>query len=83
MGEDGEAAVRALEAAAGALLAEPGGNGDACRALAYRLYTICETARPSLAGPYNALAAAWPEIQRHAAAKPPPPPADELQLFEA
>ena len=41
-----------------------GGVGESCRSLAYRLYTICETARPNLAGPYNALAASWTELQR-------------------
>lgn len=54
------------EAAAGGLLRklERQGIGDACRALAYRLYDICESSRPDLAGPYNMLAASWPEIQR-------------------
>lgn len=69
------------EADAGVLLAQLGAQGEACRALAYRLYTICETARPSLAGPYNALAASWPEIHRHSTQARPPSPATEPQLF--
>lgn len=69
------------EASAGALLAQLATRAEACRALAYRLYTICETARPHLAGPYNALAASWPEIHRHSTQAPVPPPATEPQLF--
>ena len=69
------------EAGAGMLLAQLGAQGEACRALAYRLYTTCETARPNLASPYNALAASWPEIHRHSAQAPPPPPTTESQLF--
>ena len=69
------------EASAGTLLAQLDTRAEACRALAYRLYTICETARPHLAGPYNALAASWPEIHRHSTQAPPPPPATEPQLF--
>ena len=38
------------EASAGTLLAQLDTRAEACRALAYRLYTICETARPQLAG---------------------------------
>jgi putative DNA methylase len=72
--EEGEASV-------GILLAHLGAQGEACRALAYRLYTTCETARPQLAGPYNALAASWPEIYRHSTQAPPPSPATEPQLF--
>ena len=68
------------ESDAGALLAQLDADADACRALAYRLYTICEAQRPTLAGPYNALAASWPEIQRHSTQAPPPPPAPEPQL---
>lgn len=52
------------EAAAGRLLRRLGGLGEAAQLLAYRLYTVCEKARPALAGPYNALVASWPEIQR-------------------
>ncbi len=69
------------EASAGALLAQLDTRAEACRALAYRLYTICETARPHLAGPYNALAASWPEIHRHSTQAPVPPPTTEPQLF--
>ena len=69
---------------AGRLLTQLSGKVkiDACRALAYRLYTICETSRPNLAGPYNALAVAWPEIQINAAqaTKPPPPTYDQTTL---
>jgi putative DNA methylase len=48
------------------LLRQLGGLGESAQLLAYRLYTICEKARPALAGPYNALIGAWPEIQRRA-----------------
>lgn len=44
------------------------GLAEPCKALAYRLYDICESTEPTLAGPYNMLAASWPEIQRLAAA---------------
>jgi len=71
------------EASAGTLLAQLNTRSEACRALAYRLYTICETARPHLAGPYNALAAAWPEIHRHSTQTPPPPVTSEPQLFSS
>jgi putative DNA methylase len=71
------------EAAAAALLAQVGGVADSCRALAYRLYTICETPRPALAGPYNALAASWTEIQRLGQAGPVTPVATaEQQSFD-
>ena len=70
------------EAVAGALLAQLGPDGQACQALAYRLYSICETARPNLAGPYNDLAASWSEIHRHSTQAPPMPPTSEPQLFE-
>ena len=69
------------EAAAGALLAQLDAAPEACRSLAYRLYTICETARPNLASPYNALAKSWPEIHRHSTQAPPLPPAPDPQLF--
>lgn len=69
------------EAAASTLLARLGAHGEACRALAYRLYTISETARPNLASPYNALAIAWPEIHRRSTQAPPSSPATEPQLF--
>jgi putative DNA methylase len=53
------------EAAAARLLRRLGGGlGESAQLLAYRLYTVCEKARPGLAGPYNALVASWPEIQR-------------------
>lgn len=52
------------ESSAARLLRRLGGLGDAAQLLAYRLYTVCEKPRPTLAGPYNALVASWPEIQR-------------------
>lgn len=52
------------EASAARLLRRLGGLGESAQLLAYRLYTICESSRPNLAGPYNALVASWPEIQR-------------------
>jgi putative DNA methylase len=52
------------EAAAARLLRRMGGLGEAAQLLAYRLYTLCERTRPNLAGPFNALVASWPEIQR-------------------
>lgn len=52
------------EGAAARLLRRLDGLGDSAQLLAYRLFTICEQARPSLAGPFNALVASWPEIQR-------------------
>lgn len=70
------------EAAAGALLADLDGMGDSCRALAYRLYTLCEQSRPGLAGPYNALAASWAEMQRLAAGAPAVTEAAAQQAFE-
>jgi putative DNA methylase len=54
------------EESAARLLQQLAGLGESAQLLAYRLYTICEKARPALAGPYNALIAAWPEIQRRA-----------------
>jgi len=63
--------VRALgaegEAAASELVRTVGPRADAARDLAYRLYQICERkgwAQEALG--YNALAVAWPEIQRRA-----------------
>lgn len=71
------------EAAAGRLLARIGSLGDAAQLLAYRLYTVCEQARPTLAGPYNALVASWPEIQRHSREAPAPPEAvDPRQVLD-
>ena len=53
------------------------------RVLAYRLYTICEKPRPALAGPYNALAASWTEMQRLGQAAPVAPrAAPEQQSFD-
>lgn len=52
------------EASAARLLRRMGGLGELAQLLAYRLYTVCERTRPNLAGPYNALVASWPEIQR-------------------
>ncbi len=71
------------EAATGALLAQLDMRADACRALAYRLYTICEKAQPHLAGPYNALAASWPEIRRHSTQTEQPLQATEAPLFSS
>lgn len=52
------------ESSAARLLRRLGGLGDSAQLLAYRLYTVCEKSRPGLAGPYNALVASWPEVQR-------------------
>ena len=70
------------EAAAGRLLRRLGGLGEAAQLLAYRLYTVCETARPALAGPYNALVASWPEIQRLARAASEPVAISEQQSLD-
>jgi putative DNA methylase len=61
--------IRALdtggETAAAELLRRVGGLGEAGRALAYRLYTLCERGKwPKEALAYNALVVAWPEIVR-------------------
>lgn len=69
------------EAAAGQLLKQLGGLGDAAHQLAYRLYAICERPRPTLAGPYNALVTSWPEIQR-LAQEAPAPTAPQQQSLE-
>ncbi|HEX6393106.1 MAG TPA: DUF1156 domain-containing protein [Acidimicrobiales bacterium] len=59
------------EASAAELLARVGGLGDAARDLAYRLFQIAESKKwAKEASPYNALAAAWPELSRLAAAGP-------------
>lgn len=59
------------EASAGELLARVGGLGDAARDLAYRLFQIAESKRwAKEAGPYNALAAEWPELTRIASMGP-------------
>lgn len=57
---------------AGALLAVLGpSQGEAARALAYRLFQICERRGwAEEARPYNDLAAAWPDIQAAAAQAP-------------
>ena len=71
------------EASAGRLLRQLGGLGESAQLLAYRLYTVCEKARPALAGPYNALVASWPEIQRHAREASQPATTIEQQTFGA
>ena len=59
------------EASAADLLSRVGGLGDAARDLAYRLFQIAESKKwAKEAGPYNALAVAWPELSRLAAAGP-------------
>ena len=59
-----------------------GGLGESAQLLAYRLYTVCERTRPNLAGPYNALVASWPEIQRLAREASEPFEETEQQSFE-
>lgn len=57
--------------AAGELLARVGGLGEAARDLAYRLFQIAESKKwAKEAGPYNALAAEWPELTRIASMGP-------------
>ena len=61
--------IRALdtggEAAAAELLRRVGGLGETGRALAYRLYTLCERKkRAAEALAYNGLVQSWPEIAR-------------------
>lgn len=79
--------VKRLEAdgeiSAARLLRRLGGLGESAQLLAYRLYTVCETARPALAGPYNALVASWPEIQRLARQAEAPITVAEQQSFDA
>jgi putative DNA methylase len=56
---------------AGEMLARVGGLGDAARDLAYRLFQIAESKKwAKEAGPYNALAAEWPELTRIASIGP-------------
>jgi putative DNA methylase len=56
------------EASAADLLGRIGGLGEPARDLAYRLFQIAESKKwAKEAGPYNALAAAWPELSRRAA----------------
>src|SRR5215831_5881585 len=66
--------IRALnegETAAAALVAKLGGQAEAARELAYRLYTICERRkRAQEAQAYNELVLSWPEIVRLAGQKP-------------
>jgi putative DNA methylase len=60
--------IRALnegETAAAALVARLGGQAEAARELAYRLYNICERRkRAQEAQAYNGLVLSWPEIAR-------------------
>jgi putative DNA methylase len=59
------------EASAAELLSRVSGLGDAARDLTYRLFQIAESKKwAKEASPYNALAAAWPELSRLAAAGP-------------
>jgi putative DNA methylase len=64
--------IRALnqgEAAAAALVTRLGGQAEAARELAYRLYNVCERRkRAQEALGYNALVISWPEITRLAQA---------------
>lgn len=69
------------ELSAGSMLRRLGGLGESAQLLAYRLYTVCESARPGLAGPYNALVASWPEIQRLAMEPMKPITVAEQQSF--
>jgi putative DNA methylase len=60
------------ESAAAALLRQLGGLGEEVRALAYRLYTICDRkgwAQEALA--YNMLVVAWPRLLELASARKP------------
>ena len=60
------------EQEAAALLAKVGGLAESARDLAYRLFELSERRGWSKeAAPYNALAAAWPELTRIAAAGSP------------
>jgi putative DNA methylase len=71
------------EAATARLLRKLGSLGDPARLLSYRLYTVCEKARPGLAAPYNALVASWPEIQRLARDVSEPVATAEQKTFDA
>jgi putative DNA methylase len=75
---DGEVAAARLFAQ----LQRRGVDLEACKALAYRLYDLAETNRPDLAGPYNMLAASWPEIQRLARDADLAPSVAEQQSFD-
>ncbi len=74
------------EAGAGRLLNQlehkGGGLAESAQLLAYRLYTLCEQARPAEAGPYNALVASWPEIHRLARETGAPATVAEQQSWE-
>jgi putative DNA methylase len=53
------------ETTAAALVAKLGGQAEAARELAYRLYNICERRkRAQEAQAYNGLVLSWPEIAR-------------------
>ena len=55
--------------AAAALVARLGGQAEAARELAYRLYNVCvRRKRAQEALGYNALVISWPEIARFAQA---------------
>jgi putative DNA methylase len=69
------------ESSAARLLRRLGGLGESAQLLAYRLYTVCERSRPGMAGPYNALIASWPEIQRLASEATAPVTVAEQQSF--
>jgi putative DNA methylase len=59
------------EQEAAALVAKVGGFAEPARDLAYRLFELSERRGwAKEAGPYNALAAAWPELTRLAASSP-------------
>jgi putative DNA methylase len=61
------------ESAAGALLHQLGGLGNAARDLAYLLFQVCERrSRAKEAIAYNSLGASWAEIARHSAEAPAP-----------
>jgi putative DNA methylase len=66
--------IRALnegETAAAALVAKLGGQAEAARELAYRLYNICERRkRAQEAQAYNGLVLSWLEIVRLAGQMP-------------
>mgnify|MGYP000995961636 CR=1 FL=1 len=59
------------EERAGDLLAACGSAGEPARDLAYRLFLLCERKGwAAEAGPYNALAVAWPALAQRAATAP-------------
>lgn len=69
------------ERSAAQLLRRLDGLGHSAQLLAYRLFTICERSRPSLAAPFNALVASWPEIQRLAREESQPAVVPEQQTL--